>query len=65
MFVNFVIDDCFVFVCDGLWDVVDNYDVLVMIKDMVKELFMCVKRFGCEALTRLSGDNVIVFVGFL
>jgi hypothetical protein len=36
-----------------------------MIKDTVKEPSMCAKRLGCEALTRLSGDNVTVLVGFL
>lgn len=63
--VNLATDDCLVLACDGLWDVVDNHDALAMIKDTVKEPSMCAKRLGCEALTRLSGDNVTVLVGFL
>ena len=58
-------DDCVVLACDGLWDVVTNDEALAMIKDTVKEPSMCAKRLGSEALTRLSGDNVTVLVGFL
>ena len=45
--------------------VVTNDEALAMIKDTVKEPSMCAKRLGSEALTRLSGDNVTVLVGFL
>ena len=58
-------DDCVVLACDGLWDVVTNDEALAMIKDTVKEPSMCAKRLGSEALTRLSGDNITVLVGFL
>jgi len=58
-------DDCVVVACDGLWDVVNNDESLAMVKDTVKEPSMCAKRLGSEALTRLSGDNITVLVGFL
>ena len=58
-------DDAVVVACDGLWDVVNNAEALAMVKDTVKEPSMCAKRLGSEALTRLSGDNITVMVGFL
>ena len=50
---------------DSERDVVNNAEALAMVKDTVKEPSMCAKRLGSEALTRLSGDNITVMVGFL
>ena len=51
--------------CDGLWDVCTNTDMCSIIRDTVKEPSMCAKRLGCEALNRLSDDNISVLVGIL
>ena len=51
--------------CDGLWDVCSNADICSIIRDTVKEPSMCAKRLGCEALNRLSNDNISVLVAIL
>jgi len=51
--------------CDGLWDVCSNADICSIIRDTVKEPSMCAKRLGCEALNRLSNDNISVLVVIL
>lgn len=49
---------------DGLWDVINNLDVIKMIKDTVKEPGMCSKRLATEAVERGSKDNITVIVVF-
>lgn len=50
---------------DGLWDVVNNTDVVNIIRDTVKEPGMCAKRLATEAAERGSKDNITVIVVFL
>lgn len=50
---------------DGLWDVMNNVEVVNIIKDTVKEPAMCSKRLATEAAERGSKDNITVIVVFL
>lgn len=50
---------------DGLWDVMNDEEVINIIRDTVKEPSMCSKRLGTEAAERGSGDNITVIVVFL
>ena len=50
---------------DGLWDVMNEADVISIIKDTVKEPGMCSKRLATEAAERGSKDNITVIIIFL
>ncbi|XP_059646019.1 protein kinase and PP2C-like domain-containing protein isoform X2 [Cornus florida] len=58
-------DEYLVIASDGLWDVMDNAEVVSIIKDTVKEPGMCSKRLATEAAERGSKDNITVIVVFL
>ncbi|KAB1223001.1 Protein kinase and PP2C-like domain-containing protein [Morella rubra] len=58
-------DEFLVMASDGLWDVVNNTDVVNIIRDTVKEPGMCAKRLATEAAERGSKDNITVIVVFL
>ncbi|KAG7569969.1 Protein kinase domain [Arabidopsis thaliana x Arabidopsis arenosa] len=58
-------DEFLVMASDGLWDVVNDEEVIGIIKDTVKEPSMCSKRLATEAAARGSGDNITVIVVFL
>ncbi|GLJ11956.1 hypothetical protein SUGI_0180940 [Cryptomeria japonica] len=58
-------DEYLVIASDGLWDTLNNEDVISLIKDTVKEPSMCSKRLATEAVTRGSKDNITVIVVFL
>ncbi|CAA7028810.1 unnamed protein product [Microthlaspi erraticum] len=58
-------DEFLVMASDGLWDVVNDEDVIGIIRDTVKEPWMCSKRLATEAAARGSGDNITVIVVFL
>ncbi|XP_020883145.1 protein kinase and PP2C-like domain-containing protein [Arabidopsis lyrata subsp. lyrata] len=58
-------DEFLVMASDGLWDVVNDEEVIGIIRDTVKEPSMCSKRLATEAAARGSGDNITVIVVFL
>ncbi|KFK36954.1 hypothetical protein AALP_AA4G194000 [Arabis alpina] len=58
-------DEFLVMASDGLWDVVNDEEVINIIRDTVKEPSMCSKRLATEAAERGSGDNITVIVVFL
>ncbi|XP_072994595.1 protein kinase and PP2C-like domain-containing protein [Typha latifolia] len=58
-------DEFLVMASDGLWDVMSNEDVLLIIKDTVKDPGMCSKRLATEAAARGSKDNITVIIVFL
>ncbi|KAL1220108.1 Protein kinase and PP2C-like domain-containing protein [Cardamine amara subsp. amara] len=58
-------DEFLVMASDGLWDVVNDEEVIGIIRDTVKEPSMCSKRLATEAAERGSGDNITVIVVFL
>ncbi|XP_074581611.1 protein kinase and PP2C-like domain-containing protein [Curcuma longa] len=58
-------DEFLVMASDGLWDVMSNEEVVSLIKDTVKEPWMCSKRLATEAAERGSKDNITVIVVFL
>ncbi|OVA20672.1 Protein kinase domain [Macleaya cordata] len=58
-------DEFLVMASDGLWDVVNNEEVISIIRDTVKEPGMCSKRLATEAAERGSKDNITVIVVFL
>ncbi|KAJ0262443.1 Protein kinase family protein / protein phosphatase 2C [Hirschfeldia incana] len=58
-------DEFLVMGSDGLWDVMNDEEVIGIIRDTVKEPSMCSKRLATEAAARGSGDNITVIVVFL
>jgi serine/threonine protein phosphatase PrpC len=58
-------DEFLVLASDGLWDVVSNNDVVMLVHDTVKNPSMAAKRLAMEALVRGSTDNVTVLICFL
>ncbi|KAL0786099.1 hypothetical protein Bca101_002345 [Brassica carinata] len=58
-------DEFLVMASDGLWDVMNDEEVIGIIRDTVKEPSMCSKRLATEAAARGSGDNITVIVVFL
>ncbi|XP_027173424.1 protein kinase and PP2C-like domain-containing protein isoform X2 [Coffea eugenioides] len=58
-------DEYIVMASDGLWDVMNEADVISIIKDTVKEPGMCSKRLATEAAERGSKDNITVIIIFL
>lgn len=58
-------DEYIVMASDGLWDAVNEADVVSIIKDTVKEPGMCSKRLATEAAERGSKDNITVIIIFL
>ncbi|XP_027067259.1 protein kinase and PP2C-like domain-containing protein isoform X1 [Coffea arabica] len=58
-------DEYIVMASDGLWDVMNEADVVSIIKDTVKEPGMCSKRLATEAAERGSKDNITVIIIFL
>lgn len=52
-------------VSDGFWDVMNDEEVIGIIRDIVKEFLMCFKRLVIEVVVCGSGDNIIVIVVFL
>ncbi|CAN8317747.1 unnamed protein product [Cochlearia groenlandica] len=58
-------DEFLVMASDGLWDVMNDEEVIGIIRDTVKEPTMCSKRLATEAAERGSGDNITVIVVFL
>ncbi|XP_010508796.1 PREDICTED: protein kinase and PP2C-like domain-containing protein [Camelina sativa] len=58
-------DEFLVMASDGLWDVLNDKEVISIIRDTVKEPSMCSKRLATEAAARGSADNITVIVVFL
>ncbi|XP_068666031.1 protein kinase and PP2C-like domain-containing protein [Aristolochia californica] len=58
-------DEYLVMASDGLWDVITIEEVVLIIKDTVKEPGMCSKRLAMEAAERGSKDNITVIIVFL
>uniref|UniRef100_A0A061SFA0 Protein kinase and pp2c-like domain-containing n=1 Tax=Tetraselmis sp. GSL018 TaxID=582737 RepID=A0A061SFA0_9CHLO len=58
-------DEFLVVASDGLFDVLNNDEVVGLVHDTVKDPKMCGQRLATEALTRGSNDNVTVGVVFL
>mmetsp|Transcript_35662 Transcript_35662/g.100954 ORF Transcript_35662/g.100954 Transcript_35662/m.100954 type:complete len:438 (+) Transcript_35662:245-1558(+) len=58
-------DEFLVIASDGLFDVLNNEEVIGLVHDTVKDPSMCGKRLATEALTRGSKDNITAVVAFL
>lgn len=55
-------DTCLVLGSDGLWDHLSSQAAANLVRDTVKDPFMCARRLVTEALTNGSGTRMLVTV---